>query len=133
MRRIHPIEPAPIGAEHLDWNDCSYWTHHDGLRLGLTIVRGAHCGRLQGRNLMRGLEGHRHALLHEQNANDESYRHEHVDDYPPHIEKKIADGLLRPKATNNRRQSAKSYSSGDILIEDDEENLTPVGEVHVPG
>src|SRR5271163_2059439 len=108
MSRIHPIEPAAIGAELLHRLERGQRTYHDRLQLGGTVAVGAHRSRLQGVDLVVGLIGHRHALLKHQQAKHEADRQEHVDYHAPHIDEEIAERLLAPEGADYRGQAAKS-------------------------
>ena len=71
MGGVHAVEAAAVGAEHLDRDDGRDRADDDRLRLRLALVVKAHRARLEGgRDLGAGV-GHRHALLHEDDAEDE--------------------------------------------------------------
>src|SRR5271167_1552840 len=129
MCGVHTEKSAAIRSKLFDRYDRRDRSHDYSLLLCLTFVVGAHCPRFERRYLIGAGEGHRHALVNEQHAYDESYWDERVDHDPPHIDKKVADLRLAPESSDDCSQSTESHRGGDEHHRDDEENLAEVREM----
>ena len=131
MGGVGAEESPTVGTYLFDRDHRGDRTHDDGLLLDLAVIGCPHRTGLQRGSLHGALEGHRHALLHEKDAPQETHRHEHVDHHAPHIDEEVADGLLAAEQPNDRGQRAEAHSGRDEHVRDDKEDLAEVGEMHV--
>ena len=126
MGGVHAVESAAIGAQHLDRNDRRDGADDDRLRLGLPLVVEAHGARLERRRHLGAVEGHRHALLHEDDAEDQGYRHIDVHGDAPHIDEEIAERRFAPERADDRRQRAEARRRREEHIRQDEKRLAEI-------
>ena len=128
MSRVHAVEAAAVGAQHLDRDDGRDRADDDRLRLRLALVVKAHRPGLErSRDLGAGV-GHRHALLHEDDAEDERDRHIDVHGDAPHIDEEIADRRLAAEGADDGGERAESDRGRKKHVRQDEENLAEVRE-----
>ena len=117
MGRVGAEVAAAVGAELLDRDDAGGDAAGDGL-----------LGALDGGRLGRSLEGHRRALPHQQDGDDERQRQEQPHRRPGHVDVEVADGRQavagqRPDRRHRRRHAG---GRGDELQERDDEHLRQV-------
>ena len=125
-------EKSPTVGPHLfDRDHRGDRTHDDGLLFDLAVIGCPHRTGLQRGSLHGALEGHRHALLHKEDAPQETHRHEHVDHHAPHIDEEVAYGLLTAEQPDDRGQGTKAHCRRNEHVGDDKEDLAEVGEMHV--
>ena len=98
-----------------------------GLACALVVVT-HRAGFERRRDLGAGI-GHRHALLDEQDAENQRDRQIDVHADAPHIDEEIADRRLAAERANDRRKGAEPYRRGQEHVRQDEECLAEVREM----
>ena len=131
MGGVHAVEAASVGAEHLDRDDGGDGADDDRLGLRQAFVVEAHRAGLERRRDLGAVEGHRHALLHEDDAEDERERHVDVNGDAPHIDEEIADRGLAAEGADDRRERAEAHRSRQEHVRQDEERLAEIRETLV--
>src|SRR5262249_16888986 len=69
----------------------------------------------------------------EKHTGEERGGKEHIDQYPPHIEKKVADFSFSAEGANDGRKGAESHRGGNELVTYYEEDLSKVRKMNIAG
>ena len=106
MRRVHTEEPAAIGSHHLHRHECRQWAHNNSLLLRLAAVSRTHSSRLERRDHLDVLIGHRHSLHEEDHRDYERRWEEEVDHYSPHIDEVAAHMRIATQRADDGSEGA---------------------------
>ena len=128
MGGVHAVEAAPVRAEHLDRDDRGHRADHNRLGLRLALVVEAHRARLEGGGYLRAGEGHRHALLHEDDAENQRDRHIDVNGDAPHIDEEVADRRFAAEGADDCGERAEADRGREEHVRQDEKGLAEIRE-----